>query len=65
MSTRVRTTIIIVQKIEANSDAIGIFGYSYLEQNADRLTGLTMGSVRPSYATIADFPIPPARSTSM
>lgn len=52
---------LIVQKIEANSDAIGIFGYSYLEQNADRLTGLTMSSVRPSYATIADFSYPGAR----
>lgn len=52
---------LIVQKIEANPTAIGVFGYSYLEQNADRLVGLTMDGVRPTYATIADFSYPGAR----
>ena len=31
---------LIVQKIEANAGTIGIFGYSYLEENADRLKGI-------------------------
>ncbi|MBS0481182.1 MAG: substrate-binding domain-containing protein [Proteobacteria bacterium] len=52
---------LIVQKLEANSQAVGIFGYSYLESNADKLKGLTMGGVTPSYATIADFTYPGAR----
>ncbi len=52
---------LIVQKLEANPKAIGIFGYSYLEENSDKLKGLTMGGVVPSYASIADFSYPGAR----
>ena len=52
---------LIVQKIEANPKAIGIFGFSYLEENADRLRGLTMNGVQPSYQTISDFSYPGAR----
>ena len=52
---------LIVQKLEANPKAIGIFGYSYLEENSDKLKGLTMGGVVPSYASIADFTYPGAR----
>ena len=36
---------LIVQKIEANPKAIGVFGFSYLEENADKLKGLTMNGV--------------------
>ena len=52
---------LIVQKLEANPKAIGIFGYSYLEENGDKLKGLTMGGVVPSYASITDFSYPGAR----
>jgi phosphate transport system substrate-binding protein len=52
---------LIVQKLEANPKAIGIFGYSYLEENADKLRGLTMNGVVPSYASISDFSYPGAR----
>ncbi len=52
---------LIVQKLEANPKAVGIFGYSYLEENADKLNGLTMGGVAPSYASISDFSYPGAR----
>lgn len=52
---------LIVQKIEANPKAIGIFGYSYLEENAGRLKGLTMGGVTPTYETISNFTYPGAR----
>ena len=52
---------LIVQKLEANPKAVGIFGFSYLEENADKLTGLTMGGVTPTYASIADFSYPGAR----
>src|SRR3954454_13664766 len=38
---------LIVQKIEANPGTIGIFGYSYLEENAGRLKGLTINGVAP------------------
>jgi len=52
---------LIVQKIEANPKAIGIFGYSYLEENKDKLKGLTMGGVTPTYETISSFTYPGAR----
>ena len=52
---------LIVQKLEANPKAIGVFGFSYLEENADKLIGLTMGGVTPTYASIADFSYPGAR----
>jgi phosphate transport system substrate-binding protein len=52
---------LIVQKLEANPKAVGIFGFSYLEENADKLTGLTMGGITPTYASIADFSYPGAR----
>jgi phosphate transport system substrate-binding protein len=52
---------LIVQKIEANPKAIGIFGFSFLEENMDKLQGLTMGGVAPTYASISDFSYPGAR----
>ena len=52
---------LIVQKIESNPDTIGVFGYSYLEENLDKLKGLTMDGVEPSYDNIASFAYPGAR----
>ena len=52
---------LVVQKIEANPRAIGVFGFSYVEENADRIRGLTMSGVVPTYRTISDFSYPGAR----
>jgi phosphate transport system substrate-binding protein len=52
---------LIVQKIEGNPDAIGVFGYSYLEENADKVQGLTMNGVEPTYENISTFKYPGAR----
>ena len=52
---------LIVQKIENNKNAIGIFGYSYLEENLSKLQGLTMNGVEPTYANISSFQYPGAR----
>lgn len=52
---------LIVQKIEQNSGTIGIFGYSYLEENQDRLKGIPVNGVAPSYNTISSFKYPGAR----
>jgi len=52
---------LIVQKLEGNPNAVGIFGFSYLEENADKLKGLTMNGVGPTYATISDYSYPGAR----
>ena len=52
---------LIVQKLEANSGTVGIFGYSYLEENGDRLKGLQINSVTPTYDAISTFKYPGAR----
>ncbi|HSG34991.1 MAG TPA: substrate-binding domain-containing protein [Sphingomonadaceae bacterium] len=52
---------LIVQKLQANSRSVGIFGYSYLEENLDKLQGLTMNGVEPTYETISSASYPGAR----
>ncbi len=52
---------LIVQKIEADPKAVGIFGYSFLEENKDRLFANALNGVAPTYATISDFTYPGAR----
>ncbi len=52
---------LIVQKITGNPNAVGVFGYSYLEENADRVQGLPMNGVDPTYANISSFEYPGAR----
>ena len=52
---------LIVQKIEGNPNAVGVFGYSYLEENADKVQGLTMNGVEPTYENISSFEYPGAR----
>jgi phosphate transport system substrate-binding protein len=45
---------LIVQKLDANPDAVGIFGYSFLEQNAKALNDIKIDGVGATYETIAD-----------
>lgn len=45
---------VIVAKLVANKDAFGIFGFSFLEENSDRLRGVTIEGVEPSFEAIAD-----------
>lgn len=52
---------LIVQKLEANPKAVGVFGYSFLEENTAKLQGVTMGGVAPDYDTIASGKYPVAR----
>jgi phosphate transport system substrate-binding protein len=52
---------LIVQKIAQNPKAIGVFGFSFLEENMDKLKGVPMSGVAPTYATISDFSYPGAR----
>ena len=52
---------LIVQKIEGNPNAVGVFGYSYLEENLDKVQGLAMNGVEPTYENIASFRYPGAR----
>ncbi|APE28616.1 substrate-binding domain-containing protein [Aurantiacibacter gangjinensis] len=52
---------LIVQKIEGNTNSVGIFGYSYLEENSDRVRGQSINGVEPTYENIASFEYPGAR----
>ncbi|MFO0691337.1 MAG: PstS family phosphate ABC transporter substrate-binding protein [Myxococcota bacterium] len=45
---------LIVQKLEANPQALGIFGFSFLDQNADKIQGALVGGVAPTFEAIAD-----------
>jgi phosphate transport system substrate-binding protein len=45
---------LIVQRLEADPAALGIFGYSFLYENQDRLSGVPVEGVEPSAATIGD-----------
>lgn len=45
---------LIVQKLEADPTAVGIFGFSFLDQNGDKIKGAAVDGVAPVYETIAD-----------
>ncbi len=53
---------LIVQKLEANPTALGIFGFSFLDQNADKLQGSAIAGVAPTFEAIADGSYPVSRS---
>jgi phosphate transport system substrate-binding protein len=53
---------LIVQKLSADPSAVGVFGYSYLEENLSRLSGVSVNGVAPSYASISSFKYPGARA---
>ncbi len=52
---------LIVQKLDANPDALGIFGFSFLEENGDKVQGSEIGGVAPSFDSIADGRYPVSR----
>ena len=52
---------LIVQKLEANPDALGIFGFSFLDQNADKVQGAVINGVAPEFDAIADGDYPISR----
>jgi phosphate transport system substrate-binding protein len=45
---------LIVQRLEADPKAVGIFGYSFLFENQDKLKGAKVENVAPTFDTIAD-----------
>ena len=44
---------LIIQKLEANKNAYGIFGFSFLDQNADKVRGAVVNGVEPEFENIA------------
>jgi phosphate transport system substrate-binding protein len=53
---------LIVQKIEGNKNAIGIFGYSFLEENLAKIKPVLIGGVEPTYANISSGEYPASRA---
>jgi len=52
---------LIVQRLNADQNAMGIFGYSFLYENLDSLKGVSIEGVAPSTDTIADKSYPISR----
>lgn len=52
---------LIVQKLQANPDALGIFGYSFLEQNSDLVQSSMVDGVAAEFDAIADGDYPISR----
>jgi phosphate transport system substrate-binding protein len=52
---------LIVQKLETNPGALGIFGFSFLDQNADKVQGAAVDGVMPTFESIADGSYPISR----
>ena len=52
---------LIVQKLVANPNALGIFGFSFLEENLDKIQGETINGVAPNFENIADGKYPVSR----
>ena len=52
---------LIVQKLEANPKAIGIFGFSFLDQNSDMVQGSFIDGKEPTFEGIADGSYPISR----
>ena len=50
---------LIVQKLEANPNSLGIFGFSFLEENGDKVQGSKIDGVSPGFDSIAagDYPV--------
>jgi len=52
---------LLVQKVSADPGTLGVLGYSYLEQNADKIRAVKIAGISPTEATIADLSYPGAR----
>ena len=52
---------LIVQKLVANPTALGIFGYSFMAENLDKIRAETINGVAPTFESIADGKYPVSR----
>ncbi len=52
---------LIVQKLNANPAALGIFGFSFLDQNSDKVQASTIDGNEPEFETIAEGSYPVSR----
>jgi len=52
---------LLVQKVSSDPGALGVLGYSFLEENADRVSPVSIAGVAPTEATISDLSYPGSR----
>jgi phosphate transport system substrate-binding protein len=52
---------LLVQKVAQNPGAVGILGYSFLEENTDKVRGIPLNGIAPTAATIGSLEYPGAR----
>lgn len=52
---------LIVQKLDTNANALGVFGFSFLDQNRDKIQGSTIDGKKPEFESIADGSYPISR----
>ena len=52
---------LIVQKLQANPNAFGIFGFSFLDQNMEKVKGSLIDGIAPTFDAIADGDYPVSR----
>lgn len=45
---------LIIQKLDKNANALGIFGFSFLEENSSKVQGSLVEGIEPTFETIAD-----------
>ena len=50
---------LIVQKLEKNANALGVFGFSFLEENGDKVQGSLIDGMAPEFESISsgDYPV--------
>ncbi len=53
---------LIVQRLAKDNDALGIFGYSFLDNNRDKIQAVTIKGIAPNADTISSGQYPVARS---
>ena len=53
---------LIVQQLTQDKAALGYFGYSFLEENHDKISGVTLNTIAPTAKNIADGTYPVSRS---
>ena len=52
---------LLVQKVSVDPGALGVLGYSFLEENADKVAPVSIAGVAPTEATISDLSYPGSR----
>jgi phosphate transport system substrate-binding protein len=52
---------LIVQKITANPNSLGVFGFSFLEENSDKVKDVPLNGIAATYDNISNFKYPASR----